>query len=98
MNNPERVFRHRTVNDDVVIKVLSQDISPGDCYGSSNAPEKNEHSSPRVKGKGLTPGITRRPERLPEHDKRRVGGRVHAVVRRGIDRHSSLRTNPDPAG
>ena len=28
-----------------------------------------------------TPGITRRPERLPEHDKQRVGGRVHAVVR-----------------
>ncbi len=28
----------------------------------------------------LTPGITRRPERLQEFEKRRVGGRVHAVV------------------
>ena len=31
---------------------------------------------------GLTPGITRRPEPLLEFDKQRVGGRVHAVVRR----------------
>ena len=30
----------------------------------------------------LTPGITRRPEPLKVHDKQRVGGRVHAVVRR----------------
>ncbi len=29
----------------------------------------------------LTPGITRRPETLEVDDKRRVGGRVHAVVR-----------------
>ena len=26
------------------------------------------------------PGITRRPERFDLHEKRRVGGRVHAVV------------------
>ena len=30
----------------------------------------------------LTPGITRRPKRLLEHNNYRVGGRVHAVVRR----------------
>jgi len=30
----------------------------------------------------LTPGITRRPARLTEHDKVRVGGRVQALVRR----------------
>ena len=29
----------------------------------------------------LTPGITRRPEPLAEHDNSRVVGRVHAVVR-----------------
>jgi hypothetical protein len=29
--------------------------------------------------KRLTPGITRRPTRLLEHESRRVGGRVHAV-------------------
>jgi hypothetical protein len=32
--------------------------------------------------RNLTPGITRRPARLLEYDKQRVGGRVHAVVRR----------------
>jgi hypothetical protein len=32
----------------------------------------------------ITPGITRRPERLSEHESRRVGSRVHAVVGRGI--------------
>jgi hypothetical protein len=32
----------------------------------------------------LTPGITRRPERLREDNKHRVGGRVHAVVGRGV--------------
>ena len=35
----------------------------------------------RSVGYGLTLGITRRPERLSEHDKQRVGDRVHAVVR-----------------
>ena len=30
----------------------------------------------------LTPGITRRPERFDVHEIYRVGGRVHAVVRR----------------
>ena len=30
----------------------------------------------------LTPGITRRPTSLAEHDSLRVGGRVHAVVMR----------------
>ncbi len=34
--------------------------------------------------KRLTPGITRRHARLKADDRRRVGGRVHAVVRRGI--------------
>jgi hypothetical protein len=34
----------------------------------------------------LTPGITRRPAPLLEHDNRRVGGRVHAVVRRVLGR------------
>jgi hypothetical protein len=29
----------------------------------------------------ITPGITRRPKRLLEYDRQRVGGRVHAVVR-----------------
>jgi hypothetical protein len=33
----------------------------------------------------ITPGITRRPASLQVDDKRRVGGRVHAVVRRGIE-------------
>ena len=32
----------------------------------------------------LTPGITRRPAGLPEFKKRRVGGQVHAVVRRDV--------------
>ena len=32
----------------------------------------------------LTPGITRRHAPLKVFDKRRVGGRVHAVVRRGV--------------
>ena len=32
----------------------------------------------------LTPGITRRPERFTVDDIIRVGGRVHAVVRRGV--------------
>jgi len=32
----------------------------------------------------LTLDITRRPERLKVDDKRRVGGRVYAVVRRGL--------------
>jgi hypothetical protein len=36
---------------------------------------------PLLSEAALTPGITRRPERLLEHDKQRVGGRVHAVVR-----------------
>jgi hypothetical protein len=31
--------------------------------------------------RNLTPGITRRHERLKVHESRRVGGRVHAVVR-----------------
>jgi hypothetical protein len=34
-----------------------------------------------VKVTGLTPGITRRPERLFEFESRCVGGRVHAIVR-----------------
>jgi hypothetical protein len=34
----------------------------------------------------LTPGITRRHERLKVHDERRVGGRVHALVRRILPR------------
>ena len=33
---------------------------------------------------GLTLGITRRPERFIEDESRRVAGRVHAVVRRGL--------------
>jgi len=32
--------------------------------------------------KGLTPGITRRPASLPDNNRCRVGGRVHAHVRR----------------
>ena len=32
----------------------------------------------------LTPGITRRPAPFAEQESRRVGGRVHAVVRRGV--------------
>ena len=31
---------------------------------------------------GITPGITRRPARFDLDDRQRVGGRVHAVVRR----------------
>ena len=31
--------------------------------------------------RNLTPGITRRPASLLEHESARVGGRVHAVVR-----------------
>src|SRR5918997_817350 len=33
----------------------------------------------------LTPGITRLPAPLTEHEMIRVAGRVHAVVRRGVD-------------
>jgi hypothetical protein len=33
----------------------------------------------------ITPGITRRPERLSVDDNHRVGGRVHAVVRLRLD-------------
>jgi hypothetical protein len=42
----------------------------------------------------LTPGITRRPEPFAEHDKMRVGGRVHAVVRFRRRRHHSLAIRP----
>ena len=37
-----------------------------------------QNSSDRTSN--LTPGITRRPECLGVDDRRRVGGRVHAVV------------------
>jgi hypothetical protein len=40
---------------------------------SSSAPDYRRH---------LTPGITRRPTTPEVDDKRRVGGQVHAVVRR----------------
>ena len=36
---------------------------------------------------GITPGITRRPKPLRVFDKQRVGGRVHAVVRRAVTYH-----------
>ncbi len=39
---------------------------------------------------GLTPGITRRPERLQEFGKLRVDGQVHAIVR--------CRADHSPAG
>jgi hypothetical protein len=38
----------------------------------------------------LTPGITRRPATLKVDDKVRVGGRVHAVVRRGFYAATSM--------
>ena len=34
--------------------------------------------------RNLTPGITRRPKPLKVDDKVRVGGRVHAIVMRGM--------------
>jgi len=46
----------------------------------SMAVERAEETSGR--GLWLTPGITRRPEPLEVYDRRRVGGRVHAVVGR----------------
>jgi hypothetical protein len=39
---------------------------------------------------GLTPGITRPPKPLTKFESRRVAGRVHAVVRRGV-----MITQPD---
>src|SRR4051812_3833437 len=43
--------------------------------------------------RGLTLGITRRPERLSKHDKQRVGGRVHAVVSWRAPIHETPRSN-----
>jgi hypothetical protein len=45
------------------------------------APGRNAHSIGLAHSADLTPRITRRPKRRPEHDNRRVGGRVHALVR-----------------
>src|SRR5215204_971437 len=39
---------------------------------------------PLIPYSNLTPGITRRPEPLKADDRRRVGGRVHAVVGRRV--------------
>jgi hypothetical protein len=45
-------------------------------------------ATPRIKplpeGERLTPGITRPPGALREHDKIRVAGRVHAIVRQRL--------------
>jgi hypothetical protein len=48
------------------------------------APEKYSEASRAIAillSGGITPGITRRPEPSLEFESRRVGGRVHAVVR-----------------
>ena len=46
--------------------------------------------SGRAKRSRRTPGLTRRPERLKVSDNSRVGGRVHAVVRRAFIYYSLL--------
>src|SRR4051812_8809490 len=51
------------------------------------APLTAPHASPNLtlqSRSGITPAITRRPEPLKVFDKQRVGGRVHAVVGRGL--------------
>jgi hypothetical protein len=51
------------------------------------APGRNAYSIGLAHSADLTPRITRRPEPLLEHESCRVGGRVHAVVRRAGSAH-----------
>jgi len=50
-------------------------------HPNNDAEEDRNDRQPRLLSVRLTPGITRRPATLKILESRRVGGRVHAVVR-----------------
>src|SRR5215204_5933131 len=76
----------------------------GECKGcDADANGEAFHVNPlrkasiHPKRSNLTPGITRPPTSLKEHESGRVAGRVHAVVRRVSISTSLLRITPDGA-
>ena len=73
---------------------------PEPARGASTSPPPGplvQFMPPRYRR--ITPGITRRPEPFAEHDSRRVGGRVHAVVMRHSGRlYRRLRAYPAMIG
>jgi hypothetical protein len=52
-------------------------------YVTATRPARSAHVFQQ--DRRITPGITRRPARFVLHDRQRVGGRVHAVVGRGLE-------------
>jgi hypothetical protein len=72
-------------------------VRPHTAAGTASTSRPRHPLRPRIPSavlpnriSNLTPGITRRPERFELHDKQRVGGRVHAVVRSRADLSQAL--------